>query len=493
MIRHHAPGEARARRGVATREQWRRAGAVVGLCVALSGAALPAAATAPVEAPRSDPSQTFTFTGAPQAFTVPANAVVTITADGAGGTDNTGTRCSLTEAGGTGARVVTTLPVTTAPTTYTVNVGGTGGQGCLGTGAGGYNGGAPGGTSSGPDGSFRMGNGGGGASSVSTGTSLLVVAGGGGGAGGTPFSGAIDGGNGGNGGTADATAGTTGGFDNDGSPGSGGQGGSTTTATGGAGGTPGIATGGCTPSTGDPGIGFTGTTVGTGGTGGHNTGGGCVPAGAGGGGGGGYFGGGGGGASAAGVSGFGRAGGGGGGGGSSFATPTGAPTTYALSTIGTANNNGQVIISYTLAPPSLTITKTHAKKFVQGKDGTYTIAVGNDGPGATDGSTVTVYDTLPSGLTADSIAGAGWTCTLANLTCTRSDVLGAGFGYPPITVKVDVSCDCDEHHKVTNVATVTGGGDPAAHTATDPTIIERNKKCHHEHDPWQVTAAPTAT
>ncbi|MGW7449090.1 hypothetical protein ACWGJO_37855, partial [Kitasatospora sp. NPDC054795] len=218
---------------------------------------------------------------------------------------------------------------------------------------------------------------------------------------------------------------------------------------------------------------------------GHNTGGNCVAAGAGGGGGGGYFGGGGGGASAPGSSGFGRAGGGGGGGGSSFATPTGTGTAYADSSIGTANKNGQVIISYTVVTPSLTIAKTHTGKFVQGKRGTCTIEVGNTGPGATDGSTVTVTDTLPPGLTAGRIAGAGWNCTLATLACTRSDVLTAGSSYPPITLKVRVSCDRDTAREVTNRATVTGGGDTAIHTATDPTTIKHERHCHHdEHETW---------
>ncbi|MFB6987351.1 hypothetical protein [Streptomyces sp. NPDC056304] len=477
---------------VGTRQQWRQAGVVAGLCVALSGTALaPAAAapagakpaTAPVRARGADPSFTFGFTGTPQSLTVPANAVVTISADGAGGADNTGTVCGFTGVGATGGRVITTLPATTAPTTYTVNVGGTGDKGCQATGAGGYNGGAPGGISSNPTGSFRHGPGGGGASSVSTGTSLLVVAGGGGAAGGTPFSGTITGGNGGNGGTPDAAAGTTGTSDGGGSPGSGGQGGSTTTSTGGTSGAPGTATGGCAPAAGDPGSGFTGTTVGTGGTGGNNTGSFCVAAGAGGGGGGGYFAGGGGGAAAPGSSGFGRAGGGGGGGGSSFATPTGTGTSHALSTIGTANNNGQVIISYTLLTPTLAITKTHTGKFIRGEQGTYTIKVSNTGPGVTDGSTVTVHDALPPGLTARSITGTGWKCTRTTLTCTRSNVLKAGSSYPPITLKVKVSCDCDERHPVTNTATVTGGGDTTTHTATDPTTIKRNERCHHhEHD-----------
>lgn len=152
-------------------------------CALLSGMALlaatapPVAAASvgavPVRAQTADPSQTFTFTGAPQSLTVPAGAVVTITADGAGGADNTGTPCSVTGTGGTGARVVTTLPQTAAPTTFTVNVGGTGGKGCNGTGtpgAGGFNGGAPGGSF--PLSNFHLeGPGGGGASSISTGGS----------------------------------------------------------------------------------------------------------------------------------------------------------------------------------------------------------------------------------------------------------------------------------------------------------------------------------
>jgi hypothetical protein len=61
------------------------------------------------------------------------------------------------------------------------------------------------------------------------------------------------------------------------------------------------------------------------------------------------------------------------------------------------------------------------------------------------------------------------------LTCTRSDVLPAGSSYPPITLKVDVSCRA--HAQVTNTATATGGGDTTTRTATDPTKIKR-----HEHD-----------
>src|SRR6185503_12011891 len=75
--------------------------------------------------------------------------------------------------------------------------------------------------------------------------------------------------------------------------------------------------------------------------------------------------------------------------------------------------------------PDLTLTKTHAGHFAQGQAGaTYTLTVANVGAADTSGM-VTVTDMLPAGLTATAMSGAGWNCTLATLTCTRSDVLAA--------------------------------------------------------------------
>ncbi|MGW2556455.1 YncE family protein, partial [Streptomyces sp. NPDC001635] len=137
-----------------------------------------------------------------------------------------------------------------------------------------------------------------------------------------------------------------------------------------------------------------------------------------------------------------------------------------------------------VSKPSLTLAKSHTGHFTQGRDGIYTITVGNTtGAGPTNGTTVTVHDTLPAGLRADRIRGRGWTCSRSTLTCTRSDALLAGSSYPPITLKVNVSCNAPA--EVTNKATVTGGGDTITHTAADPTKIkhhEHDKRCdHHEH------------
>lgn len=157
-------------------------------------------------------------------------------------------------------------------------------------------------------------------------------------------------------------------------------------------------------------------------------------------------------------------------------------TTTGLTNPSGTDSTGSTGLTFTVIPvdqPSLTIAKSHADTFTRGEDGVYTITVGNvTAAGPTNGTTVTVHDILPTGLRADRITGRGWHCVLATLTCTRSDVLPAGHSYPPVTLKVDVSCDA--RARVTNTATVTGGGDTTTHTATDTTTVEHHE--HHGHD-----------
>jgi hypothetical protein len=120
-----------------------------------------------------------------------------------------------------------------------------------------------------------------------------------------------------------------------------------------------------------------------------------------------------------------------------------------------------------VVPPTLTMTKTHVGGFIQGQVGaTYTVVVSNAvGAGPTTG-TVTVADTIPSGLMLDSMAGTGWACS--ENTCTRTDALAGGSSYPPITVTVNVSMEATSPQ--INSVTATGGGSASA-TATDPTNI----------------------
>jgi len=126
------------------------------------------------------------------------------------------------------------------------------------------------------------------------------------------------------------------------------------------------------------------------------------------------------------------------------------------------------------ALPAWTITKTHLGNFTQGQNGaTYTITVKNTGAGPTTaGSIAQVTDTLPTGLTAVSIQGAGWICQTPPFIyygCNRSDSLAAGASYPPITLTVNVAANAPA--SVTNQVSVSAGGFSSAATATDPTTI----------------------
>jgi CSLREA domain-containing protein/fimbrial isopeptide formation D2 family protein/uncharacterized repeat protein (TIGR01451 family) len=126
--------------------------------------------------------------------------------------------------------------------------------------------------------------------------------------------------------------------------------------------------------------------------------------------------------------------------------------------------------SLTIAVADLTITKTHTGTFTRGQNGAnWVITVKNSGAGPTLGA-VTVVDTLPvvtNPPVATAISGTGWTCTLATLTCSRSDALAPGASYPPITLTVNIPINIQNNF--TNTAKVSGGGETNTgnDTATD--------------------------
>ena len=120
-------------------------------------------------------------------------------------------------------------------------------------------------------------------------------------------------------------------------------------------------------------------------------------------------------------------------------------------------------------PPALSIAKSHAGSFAPGQQGAvYTVTVSNAaGAGQTVGA-VTVTESLPAGLTLVSMTGSGWTCPGGGVTCTRSDVLGGGSSYPPISVTVNVAAQSTSPQL--NEVIVTGGGSAQA-SAIDSTVI----------------------
>jgi kumamolisin len=113
--------------------------------------------------------------------------------------------------------------------------------------------------------------------------------------------------------------------------------------------------------------------------------------------------------------------------------------------------------------PVWNINMTSSGLFKKGGTGTYTIVASNRGNGPTAG-TVSVVITLPTGLTANSLGGTGWTINNTTHTCTRSNALQAGSSYPPITLVVNVARTAP--NTFTSSATVSGGGAASSATAT---------------------------
>ncbi len=113
-------------------------------------------------------------------------------------------------------------------------------------------------------------------------------------------------------------------------------------------------------------------------------------------------------------------------------------------------------------PPSppivdLAITKVNLGPFTAGQIGAqYGITVKNVGTIPTSG-VVTVTDTLPFGLTATAISGAGWACTQPAGPCTRSDPLAPGASYPMLTLTVNIAINAPS--PIVNLVNVKGGGD----------------------------------
>lgn len=129
-----------------------------------------------------------------------------------------------------------------------------------------------------------------------------------------------------------------------------------------------------------------------------------------------------------------------------------------------------------VAPDGLEIVATHSPAvFTRGGTGTITIDVRNLLDVASDadpvgGTTVTVTDAIPAGLTATSISGDGWTCSgTGTRRCTRTDTLAPHAAYPPIKITVNVSATAPL--VVSNVPKYVAHGQSWAKTDTDPISV----------------------
>jgi uncharacterized repeat protein (TIGR01451 family) len=149
-----------------------------------------------------------------------------------------------------------------------------------------------------------------------------------------------------------------------------------------------------------------------------------------------------------------------------------AAGTYAGTVQIAAASNAPLSISVTLtvtATALLQISMGHIGNFTQGQNGaTYSVTVSNAIGASPTSGTVTVTETVPSGLTLVSMSGTGWTCPNGGSACTRSDALNGGASYPPIVVTVNVASNAPS--QVTNQVSAAGGSSATA-SASDLTTI----------------------
>jgi len=119
--------------------------------------------------------------------------------------------------------------------------------------------------------------------------------------------------------------------------------------------------------------------------------------------------------------------------------------------------------------PVLSVTKSHSGNFVQGQTGAaYAVIVANGAAAGPTSGTVTVTESVPSGLSLVSLGGSGWTCPVNGATCYRIDSLPASASYDTITVTVNVARNAPA--SAINQVSVSGGGSLTAY-ATDTTTI----------------------
>lgn len=116
-----------------------------------------------------------------------------------------------------------------------------------------------------------------------------------------------------------------------------------------------------------------------------------------------------------------------------------------------SSNNNASVTTYVSASADLSITNKAGTVPVQaGSALTFTQTVTNAGPSTATG--VTVTETLPGSTTATSLAGPGWTCTLATLTCTDASL--APNSPATITFGVTVSGTATAGTAINQTATV---------------------------------------
>ncbi len=149
--------------------------------------------------------------------------------------------------------------------------------------------------------------------------------------------------------------------------------------------------------------------------------------------------------------------------GSTTTLPTGSGQSFSVSP--KSGDNITCTLTNTPKVAQLTVTKTASSvQFTAGQPALYTITVQNTGAATTSGS-ITIADTLPTGITLTSISGSGtgWSCTGTSvLACTFTGTLASSTS-TTLLLNVAVGGNATSG---TNSATASGGGDSSCPAAT---------------------------
>ncbi len=131
-----------------------------------------------------------------------------------------------------------------------------------------------------------------------------------------------------------------------------------------------------------------------------------------------------------------------------------------------AVNNTSSLTWSVAAGPDLVVSKSTNSTFRQGSNGSFLVNVANVGGSPSTGA-VAVTEQPPAGMQIISMFGDGWTFNQSNAV-SRSNSLGAGTNYPPITVSVSVASNAVA--LLTNTVAVSGGGDVNAGNNTAQSV-----------------------
>jgi uncharacterized repeat protein (TIGR01451 family) len=134
-----------------------------------------------------------------------------------------------------------------------------------------------------------------------------------------------------------------------------------------------------------------------------------------------------------------------------------------------AGSTSTTAATLTVLAPALSIVKSHTGNFTVGTNGVFTIAVSNSGNSPTTGS-ITVTDTLATGLTFVSGTGTNWVCAavLQVVTCTNAGPIAAASAAGNITLTVGVALNAPASIGNTALAATTGS---ASASSTDTVTV----------------------